>query len=77
MLTVKQILSTGHEIVFEAARINYTPGSAEQETNEILIVGNSDGTTSISFLSGVYYVMNDAGNTVAKYDLGPEPATSI
>lgn len=76
MLTVKQVLSTGVEIVFEASRINYVPTSAETGTMEALYSEGPDGTTSHSFFSGVYYVMNDAGNTVAKYDLGPEPKTS-
>lgn len=73
MLTVKQMLSTGVQIVFEASRVNYVPGSAAQKTDEVLFTESPDGTSSHTFLSGVYYIMNDAGNTVAKYDLGPEP----
>lgn len=73
MLTVKQVLSTGVEIVFEASRVNYVPSSTAGGTLETLFTENPDRSQSHSFLSGVYYVMNDAGSTVAKYDLGPEP----
>lgn len=70
MLSVKQISTSGIESVFEASRVSYVPtGNGKLET---LFTENADGSTN-SFLAGKYYIMNESGKTVAKYDLGPEP----
>lgn len=75
MMTVKQILSSGHEMMIQAKRVNFQPDQPDLKPDpalKALLVEGEDGETR-TFASGTYFVMNDAGSTVAKYYLGAEP----
>lgn len=67
MLTVKHRLPSGHEYVVETKRVSYQPSGENQ--SRTIFIENEDGSVA-PFESGIFYVMNDAGNTVAKYNLG-------
>lgn len=67
MLTVKHRLPSGHEYVVETKRVSYQPSGENQ--SRTIFIENEDGSTS-SWEHGVFFVMNDAGNTIAKYVVG-------
>lgn len=73
MFTVKQVLSTGHEDLITARRISYQPvqriSEGEAPIPETLHIEGEDGQIS-PWYQGTFYVMNSAGSTVAKYQIG-------
>ncbi|MCP1832857.1 hypothetical protein [Bradyrhizobium sp. USDA 4545] len=74
MMTIKQILSTGHEMVIQANSVSYQPmaTAGPNPAPQALFVDCEDGELR-TFASGTYFVMNDSGSTVARYYLGEEP----
>jgi hypothetical protein len=81
MLTVKHMEVTGHENIYPAARVSYQPRQAVGEPNILapcVFIDTPKGDTIPLGSWGTFYVMNEAGKTVAKYDLGgwPDPVGS-
>lgn len=86
MLTVKHIENSGSEYLVQARRVSFVPkydASAGPKTED-----NLDGVVlwmsesgfaedAIRFYTGICYVMNDAGATVAKYDLGHQDSLMV
>jgi hypothetical protein len=91
MLTVKHMEITGHENIYPAVRVSYQPrqradGSAydAQDPNAssddiaaCVFIDTPKGDTVCLGSWGAFYVMNDAGKTVAKYDLGGWPVPQV
>lgn len=84
MLTVKHIEVTGHENIHPATRVSYQPrmerGRAVEpgvDGSEVsahcVFIDTPKGDTIALGSFGSVYVMNDAGKTVAKYELGGWP----
>ena len=74
MLTVKKIESAGNESVFEAKTVEFlshifNEDGIEKIDNKKLIFEMPDGWHR-PFTKGTFYIMNDQGNTIAKYFLG-------
>ncbi|MFA5952298.1 MAG: hypothetical protein WC807_18675 [Hyphomicrobium sp.] len=84
MLTVKHIEVTGHETIYAATRVSYQPrrradgrpydaldaSAASDDIAPCIFIDTPKGDTVGLGGFGMFYVMNDAGKTVAKYDLG-------
>lgn len=79
MLTLKHLAPSGSESIYEAAEVFFQPdesaGLAQPTGTAAHSLGivsyKIDGTGIFQGLTGGYvYVMNEAGSTVAKYDLG-------
>ncbi len=75
MLTIRHIETTGHESVFETARVSYCPRQLEM-TRECVFWERPDGS-AVEINSGTVYVMNSGGKTVSIYRLGFEPIESV
>ncbi len=85
MLTIKQVTPLGHEYVYEARMVSFSPKhyfedasggkGALLDTLFLDIPGQPEYPMSL----GTVYVMNDAGKTVSVYHLGgfPEPIARI
>ncbi|CAN1724422.1 protein of unknown function [Hyphomicrobium sp. 1Nfss2.1] len=87
MLTVKHIEVTGHETIYDATRVAYQPrmradgeaysfGNTAESSDDIaacVFIDNPKGDTIPLGSFGTFYVMNEAGKTVATYRLG-DPA---
>lgn len=73
MLTVKQITLSGEEFIWQAlAPVSYTPAelrSGEPRGKNVVSFNTADGVAS-TIASGTVFVMNEAGSTLARYDLG-------
>ena len=74
MLTVKHIEVTGQEVLYPATRVSYHP-RAEDEGSLTgcaahVSIETHKGDIAVLGHWGAFYIMNDAGKTVAKYDLG-------
>jgi len=81
MLTVKHMEVSGHENIYPAARVSYQP----RHQRKAETMGEPDTVAACVFIDtpkgdtiplgsfGTFYVMNEAGKTVAKYDLGGWP----
>jgi hypothetical protein len=71
MFSVKHIREDGTEQIYAGSSVMYYPGS----------VGNAASVTvpeaGCALYSGTVYVMNDAGSTVSKYDLGACPGFGV
>lgn len=82
MLTIKHIEPTGHETIWPAIRVTYQPESDfERAPPKMWIdrMGERGLVDTIDIGSaGSFYVMNEQGKTIAKYDLGgwakPQPS---
>lgn len=73
MLTVKHILPSGEELIHPTKFVNYRPAlHANGDTGVCLLVDDRDGDV-MRLDTGIAYVMNDSGATVAKYDLNLIP----
>lgn len=75
MLTIKHVEKSGHESLTPAETVCFDPAIGEHgeyPNGQVCAFGVphpvSDGCDRYS--SGIIYVMNDAGRTVSKYDLG-------
>jgi hypothetical protein len=69
MFTVKAIDPSGAEVIYATDRVRLDPGY-----NLHFVPTDSPITEEIS--RGTVYVMNEAGKTVAKYELGQEAQQS-
>jgi len=69
-LTVKHIESNGFESIVQSTHVNFIPGDTQNPT-ELIAFGVaqpvSDGCNR--YRNGIVYVMNEAGATVAKYEI--------
>ena len=65
MLTIKHVTGSG-EALYQGSEVIYHNG---QDSAAALQVQYLDGKEWKSLLNGVVYVMNDAGKTVANYEL--------
>lgn len=78
MFTIKHCTPLGNESVIETPEVTFSPyneprlqeGNRTPLTGSVWYVRASAGGEHIELHSGVIYVMNDSGSTVAKYDLG-------
>jgi hypothetical protein len=74
-LTVKHIEEGAYESVIQAISTSYDPGSGPDRPPTFtaygvpLRPGSADEGGYASYSSGAVYVMNEAGATVARYDL--------
>ena len=77
MLTIRHITPIGNETILEAREIHYSPHPTPPEPAPGFghLVGSvwydnihCDGLLELR--NGIVYVMNDAGSTTAKFDLG-------
>lgn len=86
MLTVKHIHALGDEAIIEVSRVRFTPGTPAWEspdgqtgcsaTAATVWVHDSKGT-EVPLTGGTVFVMNEAGKTVSRYDLGPSPVPIV
>lgn len=70
MFTVRHIDSNNHEFVFAASTITSEPPRDSSDRQRIVCARPGEIFNGV-FDSGIIYVMNENGRTVAKYDLGP------
>lgn len=68
MLTVRHIALSGHETILETKRVATEP-SLKVGGGPPVFFYEAAGEM-VGLTSGVVYVMNEAGRTIAKYDLG-------
>ena len=76
MLTIKHIGVDGDESVRQALEVRYSRRAPYDRpavnTNWAgAVYADLEGNSMVTFEGGTVYVMNDAGATVAKYDLQP------
>lgn len=78
MLTVKHVLVSGEEFVYPTSVANFVPIKANTIDCRPPSLWIEPFGTRFELITGMAYVMNDQGRTVAKYDLGgwPEPQTA-
>lgn len=82
MFTIKHITLSGTEIIYSGEHIRFEPEGLCVSTNP-----NSSSPAMVSFFhakghqveigGGTVFVMNDAGKTVARYDLGASPVPIV
>lgn len=78
MLTIKHCTPLGNEAIYETPEATFSPYGSPTDTDHsttpltgsVWYVRTGAGGELIELRSGTVYVMNDAGSTVAKYDLG-------
>jgi len=81
MFTVKQITLSGIENIWECHTVQYYPATArpEPQTSDVKPFCGGDavamnvvgGDAPVEIFGGTVFVMNSAGKTVSRYDLGP------
>ncbi|MGE5510351.1 MAG: hypothetical protein ACM31O_03755 [Bacteroidota bacterium] len=77
MLTVKHIDADGLEHVYEAERVSFHPRKTTDNAHlEIVTPSPAFGRLTLRESAGTFYVMNEAGKTIAKYTLGARNETS-
>lgn len=70
MLTIKHIADDGDEHIYLTSHVNYVPSEAKTAAGYPSSLWRYDETgRAHEFTSGMIYVMNDRGTTVARYDL--------
>lgn len=80
MLTVKHIMPGGDEVICSAREVRRSPSVGDPNeikgAAESLWIDSPTGETRCLGSWGSFYVMNEEGKTVAKYDFGgwPGPA---
>lgn len=67
MLSVKHISLSGEEHIYLAARIRYTPKDHDADR---VSTPATVWVDDLPLTGGTVFVMNDAGKTVARYDIG-------
>lgn len=78
MFSVRHIQPTGEECLYLAKQVRYTPANFQHSpdsvggTAEHVWLDFPDGGTQ-AFAWGEFFVMNETGKTVARYDLGGWP----
>lgn len=78
MFTIKHCTPLGNESVIETPEVTFSPYEEVRDvdplttplTGSVYYIRTGSGGEQIELRSGTIYVMNDAGSTVAKYDLG-------
>lgn len=72
MLTVKHIHASGNESIHVAREVRYDCGSAPDSITDApaLWLDTPSGDTQCLGSFGTFFVMNEGGKTVARYNLG-------
>lgn len=72
MLTVKHVHASGNESIHIAREVRYDCGSAPDSITDAptLWIDTPSGDTQALGSWGTFFVMNEAGKTVARYNLG-------
>ena len=75
MLTVKHISLSGCEAIYPAFTVEAlpdcdTPNVIRDQRPKRLLIRNADYSELTQLTGGTVFVMNEAGRTVARYDLG-------
>ena len=73
MFTIKHILPSGEELLYESDIANHVPLSVSGRPPSLWIEPASSGGSRFELITGMVYVVNGNGKTVAKYDLGGWP----
>jgi hypothetical protein len=68
MLTIKRIEKTGHEVVHEVKSVSFQPRMGDVAPT--LQLEMPSGDISTMFDGGTFFVMNEAGRTIARYWIG-------
>mgnify|MGYP003427775803 CR=1 FL=1 len=69
MFTVKHTSPEYVDTVYSAAQVRFDPTNPNAGTPETVWLSGGEEGNLPPITNGVVYVMNDAGSTVAKYDL--------
>jgi len=91
MLTIKFIGMVGEEAVYPAFSVEYRPAASKppqgQPTpgepppflppKDTVIAFTEDHYAVAEFDTGTIFVMNERGQTVSRYDLGPSPVAKL
>lgn len=70
MFTIKWKHDNGSEALWQGSNINYTPAKENRGSGKAVLtfdLGPETGNSTCSIDSGVAYVMNEQGKTVADY----------
>lgn len=73
MFTLKHIRLSGDEDLYTSATVRYSPGDdvrAVPPSPPTVWIEEKPGAPGIPLTGGTVFVMNDAGKTVARYDIG-------
>ncbi len=82
MFTVKHVQPKGHVELYQAVRVSYQPrfrpdgavadpnGESSDDIAECIFIETPKGETRNLGSWGAFYVMNDAGKTIDKWDFG-------
>lgn len=77
MLTIKHVAISGDETVRQAMEVRLAHEPIPQDdqltsadTHKARVYADLEDNATVQIESGTVYVMNDAGATVSKYDLG-------
>lgn len=72
MLTVKHMEVTGAEVVYSAVKAGYQPRTKSEDGHSAAYVFIEDPKGERVALGnwGTFYIVNEVGKTVAKYELG-------
>lgn len=77
MLTVKNIGPAGHENIWPAIRVSYQPPAPTSFDSATIFIDRMGERGMVDTIDigapGIWYVMNEQGKTIAKYEL-PDPA---
>lgn len=78
MFTIKQISISGEECIFRATAVRYTPGGYRDPSMASGTPPPSATPATVwiderPLTGGTVFVMNEAGKTVSRYDLGASP----
>lgn len=70
MMTIKHITDNGEEFVYPTTHVNFVPERATLTVGQPSGLWRYDGTgRAYEINHGMVYVMNEAGSTVARYDM--------
>ena len=72
MLTVKHVHASGNESIHVAREVRFDRGAAPDSITDAptLWIDTPTGDTQALGSFGTFFVMNDAGRTIARYNLG-------
>lgn len=72
MLTVKHIGLSGEEMLYTTPVVNYVPGTDKSPIGDPATVWIEPDKSGARYplTGGTVFVMNEAGRTVARYDIG-------
>lgn len=75
MMSVKHIALSGEESIYLTSHVNFVPSGMEANLSKdheaTLWIYDADGR-AMPLTGGMAYVMNDHGNTIARYGMGAD-----